>query len=134
MKRRFSISPSLKFHFLLASYMLLILIPNFSIIATELKGENIYTVESLNEKISCSPINPRPICQELVFIYDWKKYVTPNLATPQLSQHTRFNSFLITFESELPVFRYIERMINLQSSFSYNFQSQKVPSVLALGP
>ena len=44
----------------------------FSVIATELKKEDILTLETLKKKIEDSPLNPKPVCRDLQYIYNWK--------------------------------------------------------------
>ena len=53
----------------------------------------ILTIESLKEKIENANIKPKPICLSLEYVFDWKGFVTPNLANPQLANHTFYNSF-----------------------------------------
>ena len=77
----------------------------FSIIARELKSEDLYTVDDVKKRILGAPINPKPICEELEFTYAWKEFISPILADPQLSHHTRYNSFSITNENNLGVLR-----------------------------
>ena len=64
----------------------------FSIIASELKSEDILTVEDLKQKIGSASVNPKPVVRDLEFIYDWKSYVLPFLSDPALANHTRYNS------------------------------------------
>ena len=51
----------------------------------------------LNFSISAN-ILPKPVCRSLLYIFDWKAFVIPNLADPQLTNHTRYNSFVIAKE------------------------------------
>ena len=65
----------------------------FSILAKEFKSDNITTVEGLKEKIVSAPLQPKPICRSLEYIYGWKSFITPWLADPQLANHSKYNSF-----------------------------------------
>ena len=69
----------------------------FSILATEFKSE-ILTVDDLKDKILNAPIVPKPTCRTLWYIFGWNKYITDHLADPQLQNHSRYNSFLISQE------------------------------------
>ena len=77
----------------------------FSILTNELKNSEILTVESLKKKIVNSPIQPKPICRSLLFIWDWKKYIDPKLADTPLVNHSKYNSFLIESENGNVKFR-----------------------------
>ena len=67
----------------------------FSILTNELKNSEILSVESLKEKIVNSPIQPKPICRSLLFIWDWKKFIESKLADTPLVNHSKYNSFLL---------------------------------------
>ena len=67
----------------------------FSILTNELKGVEIMTIEKLKEVILNAPIQPKPLCRSLAFIWDWKSHVTPKLADPPLVNHSKYNSFLV---------------------------------------
>ena len=77
----------------------------FSVLTTEFKRENIYSVDDLVEKIILSPIQPTPICQELDYIFNWKEYVIPHLEDPELKYHTKYNSFIFQLENGKTVLR-----------------------------
>ena len=77
----------------------------FSILATELKKEDLLSVNALKLKIAGSPINPKPVCKSLDFIYDWKLFVTPKLSDPQLKNHSKYNGFVITNEADKGVLK-----------------------------
>ena len=77
----------------------------FSVLAAELKSEDVYTIEFLKQKIEECPINPKPIVRTLEYIYDWKTVISPRLAYPQLANHSKYNSFLITRENGKGVLR-----------------------------
>ena len=65
--------------------------------ATEFKSE-IITVDELKEKILGAPINPKPKCETLWYIFGWSSYISDHLADPPLQNHSRYNSFLISLE------------------------------------
>ena len=69
----------------------------FSIIATELKSE-IKTVEELFIKIENAPITPKAEVQHLLFIWDWKKFITPNFSTQMLANHSHYHAFQVKRE------------------------------------
>ena len=77
----------------------------FSILTNELKNSEILTVEALKKKIVNSPIQPKPICRSLLFIWDWKKCIEPKLADTPLVNHSKYNSFLWESESGNVKFR-----------------------------
>ena len=58
----------------------------FSILAALLKAEDVFTLENLKQKVEGCSINPRPIFRSLDATYDWKEYVSPLLAFPQLGK------------------------------------------------
>ena len=65
----------------------------FSILTSEFKSDNITTVEDLKDKILNAPIQPKPVCKSLEYIFGWKDFVTPWLSAPQLANHSKYNSF-----------------------------------------
>ena len=72
----------------------------FSILANEFKGE-ILTVDDLVDKIlNATGMTPKPECHHLWYIFGWKTYVDDILANTPLQNHSRFNSFSISFENE----------------------------------
>jgi hypothetical protein len=73
-------------------------------LASQFKSE-ITTIESLIEKIENSPMNPKPKCVRLWFIFGWNKYITPQLSDPPLSNHSKYNSFVISMEDGEAKFR-----------------------------
>ena len=72
----------------------------FSILASQFKSE-ISTIESLKHKIVSANIVPKPVCISLEFVYDWKNFISPQFAEPQLSNHSKYYSFKITKEDEI---------------------------------
>ena len=76
----------------------------FSIVANALKRE-ICTIEELVSIISNSSIQPKPSCEPLDYIWDWKAFIIPNLYVVPLSQHSNFHCFQIKKESGSPRFR-----------------------------
>lgn len=67
----------------------------FSCLCKQLK-DDITTLEMLKEKITTSPILPKPICRSLDFIYDWKNFISNKLSQPPLQYQSKYNSFLIS--------------------------------------
>ena len=80
----------------------------FSIICPMLKVD-ITTIEILRDRILSAPIEPKPICRNLDFIYDWKQFVGSKLANPPLRYQSKYNSFRVNVENRngkrLVVFR-----------------------------
>ena len=64
----------------------------FSILANEFKSE-ILTIEDLKAKIVESPIEPKPVCNNLMYIYDWKSFIEDKLSSPPLQNTSFYNSF-----------------------------------------
>ena len=69
----------------------------FSIFASEFKTE-IRSPDELLEKIRNSAVNPKPICEELTVIWDWKGWVKPNMSESKLQNHSFLHSFLLKKE------------------------------------
>ena len=76
----------------------------FSIFASEFKTE-IRSPDELLEKIRNSAVNPKPICEELTVIWDWKGWVKPNMSESKLQNHSFLHSFLVKKEGETGVLR-----------------------------
>ena len=83
--------------------MLLVFI--FSILANEFKTDDIKTIEELFEMILNSPIEPKPVCNEVDYIFGWKEYISPLLADPPLKNHSLYHSFSINKEEGVVKFR-----------------------------
>ena len=45
-----------------------------------------------------SPIRPKPKVESLLFVWDWKSFIQPNLTDIPLENHTKYNSFAIVKE------------------------------------
>ena len=73
--------------------------------AGEFRISEILTVDALKEKIVNAPIQPKPICDTLWYIYDWNTHMLSELAEPHLQNHSKYNSFLISRESGLAKLR-----------------------------
>ena len=58
--------------------------------------DDITTLETLKEKIVTAPIEPKPICRSLDFIYDWKNFISDKLSQPPLQYQSKYNSFQIS--------------------------------------
>ena len=63
------------------------------------------TYECLEQKILNSSISPKPSCHSLLYTYDWKNFIIPHLAYPQLSNHSKYNSFRIVKEDGIAKLR-----------------------------
>ena len=77
----------------------------FSILANEFKNSEILTLETLLFKMEMAPIIPRPICKSLLYVYDWKDFVTPNLTELPLCNHSKYHSFIFQNENGSVKFR-----------------------------
>ena len=73
----------------------------FSILKNEFDGCEILTVDELIGKVLNSPIQPKPLCESLLFVWDWKGFILPNLTEIPLENHSKYNSFAIVKEQEL---------------------------------
>ena len=69
-----------------------------SILTQEFKKSEIKTVEELFEKIENSPISPKPECESLKFIWNWRDYIHGYLSNKQLKNHSFYNAFMVTKE------------------------------------
>ena len=67
----------------------------FSILKNEFDGCEILTVDELIGKVLNSPIQPKPLCESLLFVWDWKGFILPNLTEIPLENHSKYNSFAI---------------------------------------
>ena len=77
----------------------------FSILANELKKEDILTIEELVAIISSAPLEPSAICNRLMYIYDWKEFIEDKLSSPQLKNISKYNSFQFVSEDRAVKFR-----------------------------
>ena len=75
-----------------------------SVLANELKDQ-ILTIEDLKEKITAAPLEPKPICHSLMFIFDWKDFIEDKLSTPPLQYTSKYNSFSFVIEGGEVKFR-----------------------------
>lgn len=73
--------------------------------ADQFEKSEILTVGDLVEKIENSPMTPKASTHELLYAFGWKKYITPKLSDPQLMNHSKYNSFVLTKENGLVKFR-----------------------------
>ena len=76
----------------------------FSILASEFKAE-IKTVEELFLKMENAPIVPKAEVQHLLYIWDWKKFITPNFTTKMLANHSHYHSFQVKRDGKLVALR-----------------------------
>ena len=52
-----------------------------------------------------SSIKPRPSCEELLFIWNWRDYISPRMTKKKLSNHSFLHSFLIKKENGITLLR-----------------------------
>ena len=71
----------------------------------QFKSSDILTYECLEEKILNSSILPKPSCHSLNYTYDWKSFIIPHLEDPQLTNHSKYNSFKIVNEDGIAKLR-----------------------------
>jgi hypothetical protein len=76
----------------------------FSILASEFKAE-IKSPDHLLDKIRNSVISPKPLCEELSFIWEWRDFIKPKLSDRKLENHFFLHSFMIKKESGVAVLR-----------------------------
>ena len=76
----------------------------FSILTTEFKSE-IKSPDDLLNKIRNSVITPKPVCEELFYIWSWRDFVLPNLSSKKLENHSFLHSFLVKKEDGVGVLR-----------------------------
>ena len=76
----------------------------FSILTSEFKSE-IKSPDHLLDKIRNSVISPKPLCEELLFIWEWRDFIKPNLSDRKLENHSFLHSFMVKKESGVSVFR-----------------------------
>ena len=71
----------------------------FSILTQEFKKSELKTVEELFEKIESAPIIPKPECESLKFIWNWRDYISKYLTNKDLKNHSFYNAFIIKKEN-----------------------------------
>ena len=76
----------------------------FSILTSEFKTE-IKSPDHLLDKIRNSVISPKPHCEELLFIWEWRDFIKPNMSERKLENHSFLHSFIIKKESGIAVLR-----------------------------
>ena len=76
----------------------------FSILTSEFKAE-IKSPDHLLDKIRNSVISPKPLCEELLFIWEWRDFIKPKLSDRKLENHSFLHSFMIKKESGVAVLR-----------------------------
>ena len=76
----------------------------FSILTSEFKSE-ITSPDDLLNKIRNSAIVPKPICEELFYIWEWREFVKPNLSESRLKNHSFLHSFMVKKEGNVGVLR-----------------------------
>lgn len=67
----------------------------FSILANEFRKNQINTLEELMKLIEDSPIHPKPTCESLPYIWEWRDYSKPKLTKTLLINFSFYNSFKI---------------------------------------
>ena len=70
----------------------------FSILTQEFKKNEIKTIEELFLLIENSPMSPRPECESLQFIWNWRDYISEHLSDKDLKNHSFYNAFKISKE------------------------------------
>ena len=63
-----------------------------------MKKEEILTIEDLKKVITNSPVKPKANCQSLYFIFGWRDFIKEYLTDTPLSNHSKCNAFLISYE------------------------------------
>lgn len=61
--------------------------------------------DDLIKIIQNAAIQPKPIVAELLYTWDWRRFITPNLSGKLLKNHSFYHSFLIKKEKKISVFR-----------------------------
>ena len=61
--------------------------------------------DHLLEKIRNSVISPKPLCEELLFIWKWRDFIKPNLSERKLENNSFLHSFMVKKESGVAVLR-----------------------------
>ena len=76
----------------------------FSLLCRELKSE-IRSPDDLIKKIRNSPVTPSPDVEELLYTWDWRSFVSPNLSQKMLQNHSFYHSFMIRCENGVSLLR-----------------------------
>ena len=76
----------------------------FSILTQEFKSE-IKSLEELFDKMKSAPIEPKPEVESLLFIWDWKGFISPLLSKKELKYHSYYHSFQVKKEDYVVKFR-----------------------------
>ena len=72
---------------------------SFSILTQEFKKSEIKTVEELSDIIVNSPISPKPKCESLSYIWNWRDHIVGHLASKKLKHHSFYHAFKVTKEN-----------------------------------
>ena len=70
-----------------------------SILTQEFKKSEIKTVEELIQLIENSSIKPKPDCETLEYIWNWRDYISGYLSPKELQNHSFYNAFRIISEN-----------------------------------
>ena len=76
----------------------------FSILTQEFKTE-IKSLDELLEKMRSAPIEPKPVVESLLYIWDWKSFCEQHLSEKELKYHSYYHSFQVIKEDEVVKFR-----------------------------
>ena len=76
----------------------------FSILCRVLRSE-IRCPDDLIRVITEAPVIPKPEVEELLYIWDWRGYITPKLTEKSLKNHSFYHSFQLKREDGRAVFR-----------------------------
>jgi hypothetical protein len=76
----------------------------FSILCRVLKCE-ISSPDALIKTIQQAPIIPKPEVRELLYIWDWRSFITPKLSDKALHNHSFYHSFQMRSHNKVVVFR-----------------------------
>ena len=66
-----------------------------SILTQEFKKSEIKTVEELIQLIENSSIKPKPDCETLEYIWNWRDYISGYLSDKELQNHSFYNAFRV---------------------------------------
>ena len=77
----------------------------FSVLAKLFKESEMRCIDDLMRTMQESPITPSPVCKNLFYAFDWKKFVKPNLSNIPLEYHSFYHSFMVSKEGGKTRFR-----------------------------
>ena len=77
----------------------------FSILTQEFKKSEIKTLEELEEIIIKSPMSPKPEVERLIYIWDWKQFISGHFSEKDLHNHSFYSAFSIVKEDGITKLR-----------------------------